>query len=186
MLQKQPPQLPLSQAEPVCKLVHAGAFSVQCAFGDQRQSPRNRIRCAAPRRQIGSGLWTASQTGTESRILRGSRGAVKNTVLKFRSARRTHRPAIDPRRPDSNEDQPVKSRVPALQRPIARLCTRQFHASIFASQRWKTSGFRTLSFLITWRRFSKRWFFIILLWPGVPSLRSKGGNHRSFVIIMSG
>ena len=145
VLQKQPPQLPLTQPQPLRQLLDAFAATIQRTFRNQRQPARNRIRRPPPRRHLRRRLRPASQAGPIARVLRRRRRAEKSAILKLRRSRRTNRPAIDSSRRDANVHQPVQPRLPALQSAITNLTVRQFHDYIFAPQKRQTRGFRTSS-----------------------------------------
>ncbi len=127
VLKEQTSQLTFPQTQPSSHLFDTVPIAIQSAFSDQSQSPRNRIRSSPPRSHVRSCLRTAAKTRTKPRILRSRRRTKEPAILTLGRTRRTHRSAINPRRRDADEQQAVKTCVPALQRAITNLKTGQFH-----------------------------------------------------------
>ena len=65
----------------------------------------------------------------------------KRAVLIFRCASRTYRPAIDTRGLHPHKDQPIETRIPALQGPVTNRFVGQFHDSSFSLRSHEYSRF---------------------------------------------
>jgi hypothetical protein len=115
MLQKEPAQLAFANSKTIGKLFYTALLSIQSAFADQSERTRNGIRSPSPRCELRSGLRTAAETGTITCFLSTSGRTIKRTVLILRSASGANRPAVDSGGLYANIDQPVESRIPALQ-----------------------------------------------------------------------
>ena len=121
MLEEEAPQMAGGHAGTRGQRVDARL--VERSFADQPQRARDDRRRAEPRRRPGRGFGTAAQTGAVARRLGGSGGRKIADVIVFRRAHRAHRPAIDPRRRDGDEEAAVEARVMGTPRAIAGLAS---------------------------------------------------------------
>ncbi len=162
MLAKQPPQLPLADAQPPGQGADAGLL-IQAALGDQAQRPRDRVRSAAPGPLPRRRLRPAAQTGPKPGRLGRGGGGKEPTILRLGRAGRTDRTAIDPGRGDADKDPPVEPRVAGLQDAIAMGGVKRRHDGTIPRSTRRVSPF---SDVIGWAR------------PLEPSPHSSRGEGR--------
>ena len=127
VLDEQPPQMAFTDAQPRSQCIHTRVVAVESSICDESQRARDGVGGSAPRRKIGSALGTAPQARAKASFHRGRRRREEAAVLEFRRSRRADRTAENSGGRYAYQDQPVKTRVPALQRAIGDLFVRQFH-----------------------------------------------------------
>ena len=116
MPQKQPPQMPRSDAQPFRQHLHAAVF--QTALADETQRPRDCVRCAQPRRRSRRALRPAAQARTKSRFRRRSRRRKVTAVLLLGRRRRTDRAAIHAAVRHADVKLAVEARIARQPRPL--------------------------------------------------------------------
>ena len=114
MLNEEPPQLALPNAETFRQSFYVRALGIQRSVVDQSQRPGNRVRSSAPGGKMGSSLRPASQARPKSRFLCCRRGSKKPAVHEMRRTCGTDRPAINSRRCHADKDQSVEPGIAAL------------------------------------------------------------------------
>ena len=117
-------EVPLAHAELAGQIGHAAA--VERAGGDalrrEPREPRDRIHQRPPRRQLGP----AAEAGPVARPLGGGGGVEEPPALGIGDPRRAHRPAVDPRRGDPDEEDAVE--------PASRACTARWQMSAWSME----------------------------------------------------
>jgi hypothetical protein len=117
MSPEQPAKLTLAYPEPLRERLDV--CLIQRAQFNQRQGPRNRIRCAPPCAEVRRGLGTAPQAWPETGFLGCCRGTIERDVLSSRGPRGTYRAAVNSRGLDAREEPSVKTNVTGAKGAIA-------------------------------------------------------------------
>ena len=131
MVLEQPSELPAADAQPLGQRFHAGLAVVQRALGDQGQRPADGVGRAAPEGEVRCDFRSATQAGTEARLLCGGGRGEEPAVLEPRHAGRADRPAVDAGRGHAHEDAAVEPGIMRLEDAVAGSAVQQFHNSSF-------------------------------------------------------
>ena len=116
-----PSEMTLADAQLAGELGHAPAIERARADAVCRHS--RQPRHGVDQRPAGRQLGPAAEAGAESVPLGGRGGVEETPAIGVGHSRGTHRPAVDPRRGDADEEHPVEAGVACIQRASADVGT---------------------------------------------------------------
>ena len=113
-------QMTRRDPEPACYPRHT-AIVVERLGGDQPQRAADDLGHTAPVRSSRALLRATTEAGSEPGFGGGRRGGEEHDVARERRLHRADRPAVDPRRADTDEESSVEARVARDARSLAGL-----------------------------------------------------------------